>query len=188
MNPLESIIEFLNARILLSGVIGKTYAIAVKGDRIKDKADYIVYTGAGQSQPVTNFDNWLRSSFWIMNGNPLFNPTDTTLNNRSCSDSYNIIYPLQLVAVVKKSELPCDNSFASDVLATTLIKSLSGKFKGSEIGQPQASFIVNNPKSYTDKFKNLVLPMEYALAVIDFSFSLTIPLSCFPELCPIPEP
>lgn len=182
MTTIEAVITFLNARIAATGLISKTYGIAVKGDRVKDKADYIVYIGDGQSKPVTNFDNWNGSTFWIRNGLTAISATDPSRNLKSCSDTFDYSHPFRLIAVVKKNELPCDNYAATDAVAENLIKSLSGVFKASKIGI-KAQAISINPKGYTDSFTDLSLPMGTALAVIDFAINYTMSGDCIPDLC-----
>jgi len=182
MTILKSIIDVLNAKILATNIVTKAFGIAVKLDRLKDKADYGIYIGAGQLEPVTDFDNWIGQSFWIKNGSPAINPSDASRAQSSCDNSSDYSYPMRLVAVAKKDSLPCDNYIASDAIAQTFIKRLTGRYNPNELGI-SSTFAAINAREYTDEFPNLILPYTLALAVIDFNFNITIPNNCIPDLC-----
>ena len=183
MSILKTILESLNLRILSTGVIRKAYGIAIKGDRVKDKADYIVYHGAGQFTPVTNFDNWIGSTFWVRNGNPVISTTPASQVMVSCDNSFDHSIPLRLVVVVKKSELPCDDYATLETLAQGIIKATSGRIKSSVLNTPVKSIYVQ-PRGYSDKFGGLEnLPMEYQLCVLDFAVQFTATVECLPDLC-----
>ena len=179
---LLAVISRLNSQLLLTGIVKKTYGIAVKGDRVKDKADYIVYIGDGQAVPVTNFDNWIGSSFWIRNGQTGITKASDTINYKSCATLQDFTFPLRLVSVVQRSELPCDIDGAVDSIAQEIIKKLSGDIKSSEVGFGAQNIEVD-PRGYIDNLPGLTLPYEYAVVVIDFSIRIRIDSDCIPEFC-----
>ena len=179
---LLAVISRLNSQLLLTGIVKKTFGIAVKGDRVKDKADYIVYIGDGQAVPVTNFDNWIGSSFWIRNGQTGIAKASDTINYKSCATLQDFTFPLRLVSVVQRSELPCDIDGAVDSIAQEIIKKLSGDIKSSEFGFGAQNIEVD-PRGYIDNLPGLALPYEYAVVVIDFSIRIRIDSDCIPEFC-----
>jgi hypothetical protein len=177
-----AVIERLNQQLILTGVVRKAYGIAAKGDRVKDKADYVVYIGDGQAVPVTDFDKWIGSSFWIRAGQTSISRAPAASNFKSCSTLEDYAFPLKLVTVVQKSELPCDVDTAPDSVAQEIIKKLAGELKNSDVGFG-AQDIQVDPRGYIDSLPGLVLPYQYAVVVIDFVIRIRIDSSCIPELC-----
>jgi len=183
MNQLSQIIRGVNARLVAgSTFIKHAYGVAVKGDRVKDKADYIVHVGNGELIPVTDFDKFTGSAFWVRNTNVLLAQSNTQNQLSSCADVFDFTYPMRLVTTVFRSEIPCDNDTAVDAVAEQIIRSISGKYKASDFGV-MAQNISIAPKSYQDNFLNLILPYTLVVCVIDFNFALTIRKDCMSEIC-----
>lgn len=179
MSTIEAIIETLNSRLQNSGLIKNTYGIAIKGDRAKDKADYIVYIGNGQSKPVTDFDHFTGSSFWVRNG--AMNTSPAANSKRSCEDLFSYSHPMRLVSVILRNELICDNGYSLDQFSESIIKEISGKITSD---LTSAKLITVSPRSYTDQFTNLIIPSKFLVAVIDFTINYTISNKCLPDNCP----
>lgn len=182
MSILGKIIKHLNGGLLTEKLVKKAHGIAFKGDRVKDKSDYLIYIGAGQASSVTDFDKYGASSFWVRRGKFTINATAANNSFTSCATMVDYSFTLSLVSVIKRDLLPCDSADAVDEISEQIISVLSGE-KSPIVTEIPAQQIYVQATGYSDSFTGLVVPMEYAVSVIDFNINVRINADCILPLC-----
>jgi hypothetical protein len=178
MNILKNIIDRLNQRLLVTNIFDQIYPLCELNANGNDKA-WVHYIGNGQAEVVTNFDAHNGTIFWAKNGKVNMFKSEN-IKVKSCDVLYQTSYPLTAYVVVRKSNLPCDDAYSEDFIASQVINAISGfdvEFK------EQMHLITYEvvPKSYNNEVKTLTSNYEYATLTIDFdvTFQITTNNPCF---------
>ena len=125
---LQKIITYLQAILQAAGYFEKVFPLCVlKENRTNRDIQPFHYTGNGQLEPCNDFDHFNGSAYFRKNGDPSLSKYEGALIGTSCSDAVTIKFPLKLVLCIPRKSLSCDNEYANDLLAQTLVNLLQAK-------------------------------------------------------------
>lgn len=185
MDILAEIISRLNERAGLTGLFNNLYGLCeiTKDAKDKNKTGFSFYNGNGQAQVVTNFDNNGGTLFWLKRGSiSASSNIPDAFKAVSCEDGLSISIPLRGVAMVRKSELPCDSATSADQLAQTLIKNLIGKDKDFRVLiQAKQYEVISN--GYSTNNKEISGNLEFANCYFDITIQVLTSVNCLPDIC-----
>ncbi len=148
------------------------------------------YVGQGQYKPI-EIDNWAGMNYFRLNGDIASSNEEV---RASCGKAIKLIYPIRLIACVKKSVLGKDDAFSSETLSLLLIKDIKSITElPSDLSAMRASIevsrfstddkeILSREYSGIELLKNGI-NYEYCLVAIDMDIEILINADCIELTC-----
>lgn len=187
---IKDAIGYINTKLETLNYFEKSYGlceIILKGDK-SFPAEY--YT-KGEYKQINNFDKYNGVSYIRKRGNISISEVENTLQACTILSSVNI--PLKLVVIIPKSKLECDDLYAEDVIAQTIMRVLitrNGDLKVA-LQARQASISVDSystdsisilSEEYSNP-KKKDINYKYAYLSMDLTVEATVTNDCLTREC-----
>lgn len=190
---LDRITDYLKGKLSESNYFQKIYPLVEIVSK-QDTSYPAYYTGKGQHEQVTNFDNYNGLAYFRLAGKQRINKASSNDLMGICDTKLEMTFPLRLVACVPKSSLSKDDAFTDERISRTLISHLltdGGPLKDElratllKIFPESVSFsnqdILNEEYSGLENMKQINYNFSYH--AIDFNVVIEIKESCLTDEC-----
>lgn len=186
------IIESLHGKIEDLRLFEKVYPL-VEQKEIEGRTILAYYTGKGQYEHITNFDNFNGVGYFRLHDDAEISTSN--IENAGCSSMLNVKYPIRFVCCIRRDQLEDDCAFSDDNFAYSIITELAGNSIDIKLASKAAKVSVNPLRISTDRKKILEQELpgndlkdinyEFSLISIDLNIEIDIDKKCILTPCEI---